>query len=51
MSATLGVPTLTCFPYAVFTFASPLVVIALAFPLLRDRAGSAARTTLNTIKA
>jgi len=35
MAATLGVPTLVYFPYAVFSLVSPLLVIAVAFAGLR----------------
>jgi NhaC family Na+:H+ antiporter len=35
LAATLGVPTLSFLPYAVFNFASPLLAIALAYTGLR----------------
>jgi Na+:H+ antiporter, NhaC family len=48
MSATLGVPTLTYFPYAVFNFASPLLTIAIAylgFRMLRNSKQAGERPT------
>jgi NhaC family Na+:H+ antiporter len=35
LAATLGVPTLSFLPYAVFNFVSPLLVIVFAFTGLR----------------
>jgi NhaC family Na+:H+ antiporter len=48
LAATLGVPTLSFLPYAVFNFASPLLVILFAYAGLRMMRASGTQEQTST---